>query len=69
MKKILIYVFAAVLATVFVQPGFAANDAAKKLQADFPDLPYQSVAASPVKGIYEVLVEQGVYYYAPRMAF
>jgi len=36
------------------------------LQRDFPQLPFESLRPSPIKGIYEVETDNGILYYAPE---
>jgi len=44
----------------------AAADIEKNLKASFPDVHFDSVRESPVKGIYEVTEGRNLYYFAPR---
>ncbi|MFZ3105684.1 MAG: DsbC family protein [Smithella sp.] len=43
---------------------FAESDVEKSLKTNFSDLKIDSVASSPVAGLYEVTVGQTIYYYA-----
>jgi len=45
---------------------FAESDVEKSLKTNFSDLKIDSVASSPVAGLYEVTVGQTIYYYAPK---
>jgi thiol:disulfide interchange protein DsbC len=45
---------------------FAESDVEKSLKTNFSDLKIDSVASSPVAGLYEVAVGQTIYYYAPK---
>lgn len=44
----------------------AGTDIEKKLKASFPDIAFDSVRESPVKGIYEVVAGRNIYYFAPK---
>jgi thiol:disulfide interchange protein DsbC len=42
------------------------SDVEKKLKADFPDVVFDKISPSPVKGLYEVVGGGRMYYYAPN---
>jgi thiol:disulfide interchange protein DsbC len=66
MKKLascLLMCIAVIMYSSFV---FAGSDVEKSLKTDFSDLKFDSVVPSPVAGLYEVVVEQTIYYYAPK---
>ena len=44
----------------------AGSDVEKKLKESFPDITFDSVKESPVKGIYEVTEGRRIYYFAPQ---
>ncbi len=44
----------------------AENDVEKRLKAAFPDVAFDTITPSPVKGIYEVIGGNKIYYFAPK---
>ena len=44
----------------------AGSDIEKKLKESFPDIAFDSVKESPVKGIYEVTEGRRILYFAPK---
>jgi len=42
------------------------SDVEKKLKADFPDVVFDKISPSPVKGLYEVVGGGRMYYFAPK---
>ncbi|HUN55223.1 MAG TPA: DsbC family protein [Smithella sp.] len=70
MKKILLSVMMCamiiVCASAFAGTAVVGKNVEKKLKAAFPDLHYDSIAPSPVKGIYEVVWGTNLYYFAPQ---
>lgn len=54
--------------TIIISAGLAiaANDVEKKLKASFPDIAFDSVKPSPVKGLYEVVWGDKILYFAPQ---
>ena len=44
----------------------AVSDVEKTLKESFPDIKFDSVTASPIKGIYEVTEGRRIFYFAPK---
>jgi thiol:disulfide interchange protein DsbC len=44
----------------------AGSDVEKTFKADFPDIAFDSINQSPVKGLYEVTEGRRIYYFAPE---
>jgi thiol:disulfide interchange protein DsbC len=44
----------------------AVSDVEKKLKESFPDIKFDSINQSPIKGIYEVTEGRRIYYFAPN---
>ena len=44
----------------------AVSDVEKTLKESFPDIKFDSVTDSPIKGIYEVVEGRRIYYFAPK---
>ena len=66
MKKILLSVMAGAMIIWCAGVAIAGTDVEQKLKAAFPDVAFKSVTQSPVKGIYEVALEDGILYFAPQ---
>jgi hypothetical protein len=67
MKKLFLSVMAWAIIIWCAGAAIAANnDVGQKLKAAFPDIAFKSVTQSPVKGIYEVVLEDGILYFAPQ---
>jgi thiol:disulfide interchange protein DsbC len=66
MKKIMLSVMMCAIIIFCAGASIAETDVEKSLKADFPDLIYDSVTQSPVKGIYEVVWGNRLYYFAPQ---
>jgi thiol:disulfide interchange protein DsbC len=66
MKKLVSCVLACIAVMMYSGVVFGVTDVEKKLQTDFSDLKFESVAPSPVAEIYEVVAGQSIYYYAPK---
>src|SRR5208283_1021103 len=64
MKKILIFVVVWMAVIFYSGAVFAESDVEKSLKTNFSDLKFESVAPSPVAGLYEVTVGPMIYYYA-----
>lgn len=47
-------------------PVFAGEDPAAALREKFPKLTFESISASPVKGVYEVIAGKNVLYFVPE---
>lgn len=70
MKKISVVL--AIILTFFATSSFAANESQQRIQevktdlkASFPQLAFNQIAPTPVKGVYEVISGENVIYYAP----
>jgi thiol:disulfide interchange protein DsbC len=72
MKKILLSVVACAMiiwcagAAAAATAAKAETDVAKTLKTTFPDITYDSISPSPVKGLYEVVAEDRIFYFAPK---
>ena len=66
MKKIMLSVIVWAIIIFCAGTSIARTDVEKSLKANFPDLIYDSVTQSPVKGIYEVVWGNRLYYFAPK---
>lgn len=66
MKKILLSVMMAAMLLLCAGAANAGSDVEKKLKASFPDIAFDSVKESPIKGIYEVTEGRRIYYFAPK---
>jgi|SRR5208337_1663466 thiol:disulfide interchange protein DsbC len=66
MKKILLNVMMCAIIIFCAGTSIAGSDVEKSLKANFPDLIYDSVTQSPVKGIYEIVWGNRLYYFAPK---
>ncbi|MGA9110218.1 MAG: DsbC family protein [Smithella sp.] len=66
MKKIMLSVIMCAIIIFCAGTSIAGTDVEKSLKANFPDLIYDSVTQSPVKGIYEVVWGNRLYYFAPK---
>jgi thiol:disulfide interchange protein DsbC len=66
MKKLLIFVFAWMAVIFYSGTVFAESYVEKSLKTNFSDLKFDSVSTSPVAGLYEVVAEQNIFYYAPK---
>ena len=66
MKKMIlsVMVWAAMICCAGV--AIAGSDVEQKLKASFPDFNFDSISESPVKGIYEVVEGNTIYYFAPQ---
>jgi thiol:disulfide interchange protein DsbC len=66
MKKVMLNVMMCAIIIFCAGTSIAGTDVEKSLKANFPDLIYDSVTQSPVKGIYEVVWGNRLYYFAPK---
>ena len=66
MKKIMLSVMVCAIIIFCAGTSIAGTDIEKKLKAAFPDLIFDSITQSPVKGIYEVVGGNRIYYFAPK---
>lgn len=66
MKKIMLSMIVWAIIIFCAGTSIAVTDVEKSLKANFPDLIYDSVTQSPVKGIYEVVWGNRLYYFAPK---
>ncbi len=71
MKKILLSMIVCVMIIWCAGTAAAATvatekDVAKTFKATFPDIAFDSITQSPVKGIYEVVAEDRIFYFAPK---
>lgn len=64
MKKLLLILTAAALLGISV--SVEAMSPEESLKKNFPDLPFQSISPSEVKGLYEVIVQGRILYYSPE---
>jgi thiol:disulfide interchange protein DsbC len=66
MKKLVSCLLVCIAIIVYSGAVFAESDVEKSLKTNFSNLKFESVAPSPVAGIYEVTVGQTIYYYAAQ---
>lgn len=66
MKKIICCLLACVAVLISAAAAFAEIDAEKQLRLDYSDFQFESVAPSPIAGLYEVVAGDQLYYYAPK---
>ena len=65
-KKILLSVMMLTMLLLCIGAANTSSDIEKELKASFPDIVFDSVKESPVKGLYEVTEGRNIYYFAPR---
>ncbi|MGP8153841.1 MAG: DsbC family protein [Smithella sp.] len=66
MKKMMLSVMVCAIIIFCAGTSIAGTDIEQKLKAAFPDLVFDSITQSPVKGIYEVVGGNRIYYFAPK---
>lgn len=66
MKKLLICLPVLLSIACASTAAFAATDVEKSLSANYPQFKFDSVAPSPVAGLYEVVAGRQILYYAPQ---
>ena len=66
MKKMLLSLMIWAIMFFCAGAAIAETNVEKSLKASFPDLFYDSISESPVKGIYEVVWGNRLYYFAPQ---
>jgi thiol:disulfide interchange protein DsbC len=66
MKKMLLSLIACAMIIWCAGAAIAATEVEQKLKTAFPDIDFSSVTQSPVKGIYEVVSEDRIFYFAPQ---
>jgi len=66
MKKLVSCLLVCIAVIICSGVVFAESNVEKSLKTNFSDLKFDSVASSPVAGLYEVTAEQTIYYYAPK---
>lgn len=66
MKKTILSIISLVVLFYCVGVARAGTEIEQILRSNFPDFPFDSVAPSPVKGLYEVVVGKRICYFAPR---
>ncbi|MCX5836564.1 MAG: hypothetical protein NTX62_06280 [Deltaproteobacteria bacterium] len=64
-KKMITVALFFILTGVFLTPGFAQTPG-ESLKKAFPRLQFDSISPSNIKGIYEVIMPNGVLYYSPE---
>ena len=65
-KKMMVSMMMLAMMLLCVVAANAESDIEKKLKESFPDIAFDSVKESPVKGIYEVTEGRNIYYFAPK---
>jgi thiol:disulfide interchange protein DsbC len=65
MRKLILSVISLAI-IIYAGTVIAASDVEQKLKTTFPDLTFDSVTPSPIKGIYEVVAEDRIFYFAPQ---
>lgn len=67
-KKMLLGIMLWAIVLWYVGSANAESDVEKTLKSSFPDITYDSINQSPVKGIYEVTEGKRILYFAPEEA-